>query len=200
MPAPNDDLQGLAQRLIPILRSEFDSPAVTLDYGAGTAFPTGVPAGAQFFRTDLGWRCYYDGTRWLTVHEDCLPLTFASAGTGMPSYSAAANTAYLNPSKGLTPYFTALACHTNVTAPNSGAAFWSVFLQGLNLAAAASTGIISFDTSADTAAVRTNHSALIPAANALPTNTYFVSIQLTKTGAPGNLEMTAAVFFRYVVP
>ncbi len=37
--------------------------------GQGTSFPASPSSGDRFFRTDLGWDCYYDGTRWLTMHE-----------------------------------------------------------------------------------------------------------------------------------
>lgn len=165
----------------------------------GTSFPTLPDTGKPFLRTDLGWWCVYDGTRWLTCHEYSAVLTYASGGVGMPIYSATGNTAYVNTSQGYTAYFTRIAAHSNVTAPNSGAAFWSVTVQGINLAASGSTTIIGFDTSADTAATRTNHSGAVSAGNALPANNYFVSVLLGKTGAPGNLELTLTVHWRYVV-
>lgn len=62
------------------------------DLGRGTAFPStdvpgGVQAGDRFFRSDLGWACYHDGTRWLTAWE--FPLAFAAGGnTYATNYSA----------------------------------------------------------------------------------------------------------------
>lgn len=173
--------------------------------GVGTAFPAsadvplGLQAGDRFFRSDLGWECYYDGTRWLTCHEYALPLTFASGGSGLPSYSAGLNTAYMNTASGYTAYWTRMACHTNAAATNNGSNYWTVTVQGINLAASAGTTIIAFDTSADTAGVRTNHSATVSAGNALPANNYFVSAILAKVGTPGNLEMTMVMHHKYVV-
>mgnify|MGYP000750615697 CR=1 FL=1 len=187
------------QRLLALEKGLRQTAATEQPIGAGGAFPSSPSTGLVFYRTDLGLLCFFDGTRWLTVHEYALPLTFANGGVGMPIYAAGGNTAYLNTAMGLTAYFTRIACHSNVTAPNSGVAFWSVTVQGINLAAAAATTIIAFDTSADAAGTRTNHSANVAAANALPANNYFVSVLLAKTGAPGNLELTLTVFFRYVV-
>lgn len=82
----------LAQRLAPALAPWFITRAGSRDLGRGTAFPsTDVPGGLQsddrFFRTDLGWSCEYDGTRWLTTWE--FPLAFGAGGnTYATNYSA----------------------------------------------------------------------------------------------------------------
>ena len=34
----------------------------------GTSMPSSPATGDRFFRTDLGFECYYDGTRWLTTN------------------------------------------------------------------------------------------------------------------------------------
>ena len=124
---------------------------------------------------------------------------FASGGSGLPSYSAGLNTAYMNTASGYTAYWTRMACHTNAAATNNGSNYWTVTVQGINLAASAGTTILAFDTSADTAGVRTNHSATVSSGNALPTNNYFVSAILAKVGTPGNLEMTMVMHHKYVV-
>lgn len=69
----------LAHDLVPDLRSYFLSFDGTRDLGRGSAFPAtdvpgGLQAGDRFWRTDLGWACYYDGARWLTTHEYVAPL------------------------------------------------------------------------------------------------------------------------------
>lgn len=38
-------------------------------YSEGTSFPVSPSSGDKFYRTDLNWLCFYDGTRWLTCHE-----------------------------------------------------------------------------------------------------------------------------------
>ena len=43
---------------------------------AGTVFPTGIPTGFRFWRTDLGFECYYDGSQWLTVQEYICDMSF----------------------------------------------------------------------------------------------------------------------------
>lgn len=56
----------------------------------GTSHPTGMPTGYAQYRTDLGLIEYYDGTRWLSVHD--FPLAFG-AGSGAYTTTYVATTA-----------------------------------------------------------------------------------------------------------
>lgn len=64
-----------ARRLYQLLQPFFLSYAPLLDLGRGSAFPTtghdgaAVQSGARFWRDDLDFACFYDGTRWMTVEE-----------------------------------------------------------------------------------------------------------------------------------
>src|SRR4051812_16129428 len=92
------DYDDLAYNLRKPLAPYFLSYAALLDLGRGTAFPTvghdgaAVQAGARFFRTDIGFACYYDGTRWLTAHEYPIPIVPVTAYTaaGSPNATIAA--------------------------------------------------------------------------------------------------------------
>ena len=55
--------------------------------GSGTSFLLSPSAGDRYFGTDLGWLCYYAGTRWLTMHEYAVDLS--AVGVTVDTYPKA---------------------------------------------------------------------------------------------------------------
>lgn len=147
--------------------------------GSGSAFPTGIAAGYTFFRTDLGWLCYYDGTRWLTVHEVEINLTPYAANP--PPYTAAPQTILLAPSRSdRTYYITRARVYLLISPTNDGTKYWSFELRNN-----AGTAIWSFNTSASAAGEIIPENAAVNTAIAV-TNYLYLYIS-AKTGAPSNI-------------
>lgn len=186
-----DEMQNLARKLIgplwPWIADRLN------DYRRGTAFPASPAAGDRFFRTDLGWQCYYDGTRWLTVHEDMIPVqalaTFAGPGT-VGGTITALRTDYA-------PYFTRVEMTTAVATTNNGTNYWTVELIGVDLPFTTVSVISNPNTSADAMGVRVNHAAAAGAP--APSNRQFVRGRFTTMGAPGALEVTISAWHRLIV-
>lgn len=158
----------------------------------GTTFPTGIGAGFLFFRSDLGFLCYYDGTRWLTVHEYVI-------ATNPNRTVVAVNTIWDTTIRfDFAPWFTRVALTTNAAAVNNGTNFWTIAVQGVDLALAAATTFYNPNTSADTAGVETDHGGNVGSNNS-PTNRQFLRLAVAKTLTPGNLTISCSVSYRLVV-
>lgn len=158
--------------------------------GAGTAFPTGISAGFTFFRTDLGFLCYYDGTRWLSPEYSAPLYERATLAASTPhDWKVRADYAF---------YVTYISLTTSVAATNNGSNYWSVFVQGANTAFTTTTTIRQVDTSADTAGVNTDHSGA--ASTPAPSNNgYFRFVATVGAGAPGALTAACTVYYRLII-
>lgn len=158
----------------------------------GTAFPANPQTGDLFFRTDLGFLCYYTGTEWLTVEEYSTSPVFQtfsanSSSIGFPNRS------------GYTLHVTHIEIATNVVAPNSGSAYWTIIVKGGDVALGNLTNILTFDTSGDFAGTYVDHGGVANPTE--PTYHHQFLFSGSKTaGSPGNANVKCTVFYRLVVP
>jgi hypothetical protein len=155
----------------------------------GTTFPLAPAAGDVYFRTDLGFECYYDGTRWLTTHEYAESVTttlFTANGNALASQARSDYAIYV----------TRVAISTDVLTTNNGTNYWTVTVRGLNAALTATT-LLTFTTAADTVNVFTNHEAA-PATNT-PANRLFFDVLVAKTLTPGNIYTIVTIYYRLIV-
>ena len=158
---------------------------------SGTAFPTGPATNALFYRTDLDWWCFYDGTRWLTVHEYVHPLG-ATVST-----AAATNTDFVIRTD-YAPYVTRVSVVSFVATTNNGANYWTVTISGLDGGKTSATTVLAFNTSADLVNNYISHEAAPSTAN--PTNRTYWRMGLAITlGAPGVLTVGVALYYRLIV-
>jgi hypothetical protein len=190
------DLHKQAQQLAPHLNAWFPSFAGTRLLGRGTAFPSTditIAAGDRFFRTDLGFECYYDGARWLTVQV--VPMVLLPNRT-----TVAANTIWdTRVRTDMALYVEYYAISTNVAATNNGTNFWTITCQGVNLGLTAATTVYQPNTSADTAATETDHSGAVAAGSVAPANNAFLRVSANKTLTPGNLTLAVTAYTRLIV-
>jgi hypothetical protein len=182
------------------LSAEFPRWTTTRNLGRGTAFPVtgdlpgGLRSDDRFYRTDLSWACYYDGTRWLTAHEyeTALPVATTTASPVSATYSAN-RTDYA-------PYVTRAIMATNVATTNNATNYWTVNIRGINGAFSAGTTVIGRNTSSDTVAVwsfvETPGGSL---STQTPANYAYWEIQCTKTLAPGAITVTIQLVYRLIV-
>jgi hypothetical protein len=158
---------------------------------AGTAFPSSPATGMRFWRSDLGYLCYYDGTRWLTVHEYSITITDQISNT------VAFDTAFVVPrDDGYRAYWTYAAVQTFISPTNNATNYWTIELQSVDNSIASTTTIASFNTSA--LAAGGNYTAL-GITTALPTNRPLTRAHVTKTGAPSSLALTMTAYYRLVI-
>lgn len=188
-------MPDLIQQLRRDLAPYFLSYDAARDLGRGTTFPASgdLPGGLmtddRFFRTDLGWACYYDGARWLTLHEYAQPLTDYRRAT-IP-FSGASGVLQLGPVRtdGTNLAITRVAAYLDVLTTNNGSNYWTLAFK-----TSAGTTIQGFNTSTDSAgaAILKEYAINVPYAD--PT---YITLEVTgKTGTPGSLVAHGVVWYR----
>jgi hypothetical protein len=159
---------------------------------SGASFPGSPSAGNQYFRTDLGWLCYYDGSRWLTAFELSwsTPL-LADISSNSELYEAVIRGDYA-------VYVTRLSFETSVQPTNDATHYWSFLTRGRDAPLNNSTSIDTFDTHSDSAATYVAHDHA-PSATATPTYHYLFGVGYTKVGTPGTLQFACTLYYRLIV-
>lgn len=180
------DLYDLAARL-----ERLEKPDSGM--ASGASFPSSPSTGLLFYRTDLDLLCVYDGTRWITT--DVMPMVL------LPNRSTiSVNTIWDTRVRAdLALYVDYIALSTNAAATNNGTNFWTITIQGVNLALSAATTVYNPNTSADTAGVETDHSGSVSAGSVAPSNNHYLRVSAAKTLTPGNLTIACTAYVRYIV-
>lgn len=163
--------------------------------GGGSALPASAATGALFYRTDLGFLCYYDGTRWLTTNEYVMAAE-------LTTFAATNNSALDHAFRGdFIPYITRVAVVTNAAATNNGSNYWTITVAGVNLAKGAADTIYSFTTAAHTAAtfVQTDVGGGTLTTQLLTNRQYWRTACGITAGAPGALTIHTSIYYRFVV-
>ena len=159
---------------------------------AGTAFPATPSTGSLYFRTDLGWLCYYDGTRWLTTHEYEMNMPFF--GGIFPYSGGSPATLLLTPSRtDYSYYLLGARAYTLVSTTNNATNYWAFQLLDDN-----TTNLWAFDTSGQAAGAGTLQAQGVMGVVALGS---FLNLNIVgKVLAPGALTVcNITVWYRLVV-
>lgn len=190
-----NDLQRQANALSPFLFPH------ARDHGMGTAFPASadLPGGLQtndrFYRTDLGFLCFYDGTRWLTAHEyseSILPSAGIAAPLPDASYVNNQSVAFNASRSDYGIYFTRAHAWMFVATTNNGSNYWELQLTNTG------TSCGTFSTAADAANTNLYKSATTPVV--LATGRQYWQIRTSNNvGTPGNLSFSFTVFYRLII-
>ena len=162
-------------------------------YAEGTSFPGSPTTNQKFYRTDLNWLCFYDGTRWLTCQEFSEPIALAGKVfiSAVPDASG-----YLSVRKDYQLYITTMTNSIRVSSTSNGSNFWTINLLRYNSSSATST-VHTFNTSTLTAGVYTNMKQTINAP--LDASAFFLSVEFAKTGSPGLLGIFSSLQYRLIV-
>lgn len=159
-------------------------------YPQGTSFPGSPVSGDKFYRTDLNWLCFYDGTRWLTCHEYEITLTSPNASTaGDWTFSRAA----LRADRQI--YLT--TCHTttwHLTAP-SALNFWTIDVSTYD-ASRTRTTLFSFATSSYASGMVARSDTLN---TAVATTQLMIEGRIAETGGAPNVLVSHAIYYRLIV-
>lgn len=196
------NIEQLVQRLRQPLKAYFLSIDTTRFLGRVTTFPASadIPGGLQAddwcIRTDLDLPCFYDGTRWLTyeIFSSSGMLTLATTTSGTQALLRVNRTDYAL-------YITRVVVLARVNTTNNGGNFWTMATRGLDAPLATNSVIYSSTTATYTAGTFT---ALEVAAGAggftaTPTQYQWFDLALTKTGAPGSIDVASTVYYRQII-
>jgi hypothetical protein len=162
---------------------------------SGTAFPGSPASGDQYFRTDLGLDCYYDGTRWLTKVEfrsDLLPalglLPFSASGAVLDTkIDQSQNGVYLTRSE-LSIY---------VGTPNDGTNYWSFQFVTLSLTNSSANLGSAITTASDAVGNHVTHASTYN--SVLTAGTRIVRANVTKVASPGVTYVYGTLWYRLIV-
>lgn len=192
-------IDNLARTLAPSLSYWLIDRETFRHWGNGSVFPTGtdIPSGLRvgdrYFRTDLLLECVYDGTRWITAHNWTVPIL-------IPNRSPiSVNTTWVTRIRNdFDLYVERVDCSTVVQTTNNGSNFWTMVFQGINPTITGSANVWVPTTASDTVGVETDHSGI---SNQVPSVVpAYVGLNLQKTGAPGNIIVTATFTVRMIIP
>ncbi len=160
---------------------------------SGTVFPAqpGYGNNRPFFRTDLGWFCFYDGTQWLTAQEFTVTMQGGTILT-WTSISANASSIYSPPLRSdYAPYFTRHSTEVQVAVPNDGSKYWTITLHTV-----AGNTITTVITDGIGAGGWNFFGWAINAAIAGATAVY---LSFAKTSTPGDLYCSMTLYYRLIV-
>jgi hypothetical protein len=155
--------------------------------GKGVAFPTFPLANDLYFRQDLGLLCFYDGFRWLTTEVSEVAFTSLY---NQPFSAGPLNTLWL-PKTSYSRYLVDIRLQTAVATTNNGSNYWTATVYSYNGGA----NLGSANTASNSANVRVD--VKITPSSAVVDDS--LSIQITKTGSPGSLEVVAVLRHRLIV-
>lgn len=159
---------------------------------SGSSFPASPAAGQQFFRSDIGHLCFYDGSRWLTAHEYAAPADVFSTGGTATQFVSRIRTQYL-------PYVTRISLSSQVLTLSNGTNYYTVTIRGVNVAYNSAVNIHIFNTSADAAGSLIDKDSA-PNQTATPNPGAIFDYSIVKTGSPGTLNLYGAFYYRFIIP
>ena len=149
-------------------------------YAEGATFPGSPTNGTKFYRTDLNWLCFYDGTRWLTCHEYSQPIAIQDILVPR-AVSSAASTGYLALRQDFDLFLTSLTIMSLTVSPNNGSNYWEYQFRYKNSSNSA-TVITTINTSTHTPLVATDCSVTLNT----PLNTAAIFLDFLVQGAAGS--------------
>lgn len=160
---------------------------------SGTTNPVSPATNDRFFRTDLGFMIFFDGTRWLTMHT----YTHNRQRLALSATDISNELRGSLPRIDYVPFIVRIAVWTRVVTTNDGTDFWTILIEGQNLAQSSQTTVLSFLTSSDTVNVYTRHDAT--PSDSTPSNNDHFNLSLTKNNTPGNLDIDLQLEYRLIV-
>ena len=166
--------------------ADWESPT---GISSGSSFPTSPLANDTYFRNDLGWLCYYDGSRWLTVQEFSIPGLNYSASTTSQQY--------FHPRTDYDFYATRVAFAGSVSTTNDISNYWTIEILGSDLSQSSTTSLVSFDTSTISADIIHDYGQDFT--THLSANNDYFELSVIKTGSPGSMLYYLSIYYRLVI-
>jgi hypothetical protein len=155
----------------------------------GAAFPGSPSSDDPFFRDDLGFWCYYDGTRWLGP-----PLVISRQNI---TVSANGNAVIGTTGDDYSIYMDNSFISTNVATTNNGSNYWTLAFTVFDMTLGNSEAYYTVNTSSDSANTWVDNSGT-PSTRAVAYSGP-VAVACTKTGSPGNISLYMGQYFRQII-
>lgn len=177
-----------------IINNGTGSIPVGVGYDEGTSFPQTASVGQKFYRTDLNWLCFYDGTRWLTCHEYVEMFSFQDRFAGSTTNPQVSGYVAIRSDHQI--YITKVAGSSLVLSSNDGSNYWSGTIYTVsNIASPTSIG--TFSTIADSNSIWT--SKVVNINQAIATTEKTAYIYLAQTGTAGGVYCALSLYYRLIV-
>ena len=159
----------------------------------GNAFPGSPASNDLFYRSDLDFLCYYDGTRWLTAHEYSVTYPPWNYLVGLGT-NATATAGIIPLHTDYTMYFTRCTLKCYSTIAGTGALYHRVWFDIDNAAYSSIYGVTLQTIAAN---VWTDYSGA-PASNVV--SGIYSQLRIEKVGAAtGTVYLAGAVRYRLIV-
>ena len=169
--------------------TKFSVPGA-LEVHGGTSFPGSPATNDTYYRTDLNDWYQYDGTRWLSATEYCVPIDVSAADISAdPTYLRGVPAA---PVAAGTFRYTRMAISLVVRTTHTATKYWNIQLYDEGIGAIYSTDSWAIKPSADAF----GSSLQVPAVS--DSGVGAIAIKLTKTSTPGNLFIRIGLYGRLI--
>lgn len=155
---------------------------------SGSSFPTPSFTGQLFYRSDLKYWCFWNGTYWLTVSEFVadLPLTYYSSGMWVPGHPIKSD---------YNVFITKIAINYMVSTNSNSSNYWNIITRSINLPLSSSVWIRSTYTGSAVAGTYYQDRGTIEAIPSVAPG--WIDFSFTKTGSPGLLTAGGACYYRF---
>lgn len=173
----------------PTLRALVNADMPAQPIPRGTAFPGSPATNDLYFRTDRGLLYYYDGTRWLTVHEYEMDLALYQRNA--QPYAGAGATIIIAPAR--TDYgamMTRAKLYLDVIGTNNGSNYWTISV------AYCGTVVWTPNTSADAANAAINKETAL--SNVITSPAGYAGVDVAKVGSPSAIALNGALWYRLI--
>jgi hypothetical protein len=161
---------------------------------SGTAFPTdGLYSGLEYFRTDLGVLCSYDGTRWLGPET---PIALHNY-RGAPAFSATEEILATGLRDDRALYLTRFSASYYTGGGVDGSNYWRIYLRRLTSGISVDN-IVYIQTTNNNWYKEADKTAADMSNNPLNASDIWLQVWIEKTGSPNSIYVQAQVHGRYV--
>ena len=157
----------------------------------GTSFPGSPASGDRFFRTDLGFECYYDGSRWLTCNEYSMTMDDEETSTA----DETGCNKVIRSDYGI--YVTKVAYWYDLDATNDGTHYWTLKVKFEDEEGGSDDDIWTHDTDGDTADDEYYGTDAVD--DVVTSGNMLVKFLVAKTDSPTEIDWRLTFYYRLVV-
>lgn len=154
---------------------------------AGTSFPGSPTTGQEFFRTDLGFDCFWNGTYWVTKDLFTASMSVLNASANGSGGGVALWNTYQF-------YVERVIFQIKCVGTQDATNYWTVYARSINNGYSAATTIYSFVTTGLSPNIFYDKSG-VPTVRTDATNKYWLDIAYNKTNSPGDIGLLFCTFF-----
>ena len=155
---------------------------------SGSSFPTPSFTGQLFYRSDLEYWCFWNGSYWLTVDEYVadLILSYYSSSTWVPGQAIKSD---------YNIFVTKININYMVGATNNASNYWDIVTRSINTPLTSSTWLGYLSTASSSHSTYYNDLAIRNIIPAVAPG--WIDFSFTKVGSPGTLTAGVSCYYRF---